>query len=123
MSLSTVLAIPSPRECQGIVGVVVSILGAGGSIATLVAYEGAIWAFVLLALFALLGWTSLLWCVAWAETTPDLREGVGLIGVVAGSVGIGVGLIAGVLYGSPVWSYLLVLASALVVAVSIVRFE
>lgn len=114
--------LPRPSECPGMLGVLVSLVGAAGSIWAFLSYGRPIWSFALLALFALLGWTSFIWCVVWEESTPEERISAGFIGLVAGSVGFGVGVIAGFVYGSPTWSYVLIALSALVVAGSLVEW-
>ena len=114
--------LPSPRECPGMIGILVSLLGAAGSFWAMVAYDGAIWGFTFLALFAMLGWVSFIWCGVWAQSTPDERTGAGFIGVVAGAVGFGVGLVGVIVYGAPAWSYVIVILSFIVFAGSMIQW-
>lgn len=116
------VGLPSPRECPGMMGVLVSLLGAAGSFWLLLVYDGAIWGFTLLTLFAVLGWISFIWCGVWAESTPDERTGAGFIGVVFGVIGIGVGILAVIVYGAPTWSYAIVVVSFVVFAGSLVQW-
>lgn len=116
------VGLPSPRECPGMIGVLVSLLGAAGSFWLLLVYDGAIWGFTLLTLFAVLGWISFIWCGVWAESTPDERTGAGFIGVVFGVIGIGVGILTVIVYGAPTWSYAIVVVSFVVFAGSLVQW-
>lgn len=104
------------------IGLMVSLLGAAGSAWVLFAYGGAVWGFTLLALFGVLGWVSFIWCGVWAESPPEERTGAGFIGVVAGGVGLGVGLVAVVVYGAPTWSYAVVVLSLVVFGASLVQW-
>lgn len=114
------VGLPGPGECPGILGILVSVIGAAGSFGAIVVYDRAVWAFTLLALFALLGWVSFIWCSVWAESAPEDRIGAGVIGVVTGGIGLGVGIIAVILYSAPLWSYLIVGLSFIVAAGSLV---
>jgi hypothetical protein len=105
------------------IGVLISLLGAAASFWTLLVYDGAVWSFTLLTLFGILGWTSFIWCGVWGSSLPEERTGVGFIGVVTGSIGLGVGLIAVILYGAPPWSYVIVGVSFVVFAGSLVQWE
>ena len=122
MGLFERVGLPSPRECPGMIGVLVSLLGAAGSFWLLLVYDGAIWGFTLLTLFAVLGWISFIWCGVWAESTPDERTGFGFIGVVFGVIGIGVGLLTVIVYDAPTWSYAIVVLSFVVFAGSLVQW-
>lgn len=113
------IGLPSPRECPGMIGILVSFLGAAGSFWALVMYDRAIWGFTLLALFAALGWTSFIWCGIWAQSTPEERMGSAYIGVIAGGIGFGVGLIFVIVFGGPTWSYAIVILSFVVFAGSL----
>lgn len=123
MGLFDQVGLPGPRECPGMVGVLLSLLGAAGSFWLLLVYNGAVWGFTLLALFAVLGWTSFIWCVVWAESAPEERTGAGFIGVVVGAVGLGVGLLFVIVYGASTWSYTIVVLSFVVFAGSLVLWE
>ena len=114
--------IPGPSECPGMIGVLLSLVGAAGSLWILVVEDSAIWGVALLALFAVLGWTSFIWCAVWAESAPDERIGAGFIGVVVGGIGIGVGIASVVIYGAPSWSYILVGLAFAVFAGSLVQW-
>lgn len=114
------LNIPSPRECPGMIGLLISLLGAAGSILALSAYNRTVWGFTLLTLFAVLGWVSFVWCGVWVQSAPKERTGAGFIGVVAGAIGLGVGLVSVLVYGAPTWSYMLVILSFVVFAGSLV---
>jgi hypothetical protein len=116
------VAIPSPRECPGMIGVMLSLLGAAGSLGAMMVYDRAVWGFALLALFAVLGWVSFIWCGVWAESTPDERTGVGFLGVVVGAIGLGVGLISLIVFGAPTWSYAIVVVSFIMFAGSFVQW-
>lgn len=70
-------------------------------------------------MFALLGWTSFLWRTVREETPPETREGPGIVGIVAGSVGLGVGPVSGPIYGSPLWGYVIVGLSVIVIGGSL----
>ena len=123
MGLFARLGLPSPRDCPGIIGILVSVLGAAGSFWLLVMYDRAIWGFTLLAMFAVLGWISFIWCGFWLESPPEERTGVGFIGVIVGAIGLGVGIISVILYGAPTWSYIIVILSFIVFAVSMVHWS
>ena len=112
----------SPRDCRGIIGVVVSLLGVLGSLFLLIMYERQIWGFTLLVLFALVGWTSFLWCAVWTQSVPEERTGLAFIGVLVGVIGLGVGLLSVIVYGGPEWSHVLVLLSFVVAALSLLRW-
>lgn len=114
------LGLPSPKDCPGLVGLLVSLLGAVGSIWALFIYEMAVWGFTLLTLFAVLGWTSFIWCGVWAQSTPGEQTGPGFIGVVFGAVGLGVGLLSVIGFGAPIWGYTIVVLSFIVFAGSLV---
>lgn len=122
MGLFKRVGLPSPRECPGMIGVIISLLGAAGSFWLLLVYDGAIWGFTLLTLFAVLGWISFIWCGVWAESTPEERTGAGFIGVVFGVIGIGVGLLSVIVYDAPTWSYVIVVLSFVVFAGSLVQW-
>jgi len=122
MDLFKQAGLPSPRECPGMIGVLVSLLGAAGSAWLLVVYNGAVWGFTLLSLFAVLGWVSFIWCGVWAESAPEERTGAGFIGVVVGAIGLGVGLIFVIIYGAPAWSYTIAILSFVVFAGSLVQW-
>ena len=113
------VGLPSPRDCPGMVGVGVSLLGVAVSFALLVIYGGPIWSFALLVLFAFLGWTSFVWCAVWDESAPTIWGCPGAVGIVVGVVAGVVGVVLGLVLGAPIWSYLLVAASAVVVAGSL----
>lgn len=116
MEERTSLGLSDPRECVGVIGILVSLLGAAGSLWVLVVFEGPIWGFALLVLFAVLGWTSFLWCGAWAQSPPADRTGAAFIGVVVGAVGLGVGILSVILFEAPTWSYLVAILSFVVFA-------
>ena len=103
------------------IGVVVSLLGAAGSVLVLLVYNRSIWGFTLLALFAVLGWTSFIWCGVWAQSAPEERTGAGFIGVVVGAIGLGVGLVF-VVFDGATWSYTIAVLSFLVFAGSLVQW-
>lgn len=122
MDLSSRVGLPTPRECPGMAGIVVSLLGAAGSIWVLWAYDQSVWGFTLLALFAALGWTSFVWCGVWAQSTPEERSGAGFIGVVVGAIGLGVGLVFVVVFDGAMWGYTIAVLSFLVFAGSLVQW-
>lgn len=64
------LGIPSPDECLGILGLIVSFVGAAIGIVWLFFYDGQTWSFILVVLSALLGWVSFMYCEVWEQSLP-----------------------------------------------------
>lgn len=67
------LGLPSPDECPGILGVVVSLFGGIAGLAWLILYNGFLWSFLLIIASAFLGWVSFMYCVAWDRSLPVSR--------------------------------------------------
>lgn len=64
------LGLPSPEECPGMLGLIVSVLGAIVGILWLIIYSGGVWSFALIALSGLLGWVSFMYCGVWEQSLP-----------------------------------------------------
>lgn len=64
------LGIASPDECLGVLGLIISILGAILGIVWLIWYTGGIPSFALIVLSALLGWVSFMYCEVWEQSLP-----------------------------------------------------
>jgi len=64
------LGLPSPDECPGILGLLVSVVGAVLGIVWLFVYSGPVWSYVLIILSALLGWLSFMYCEGWEQSLP-----------------------------------------------------
>jgi len=67
------LGLPSPDECIGMVGLIVSVLGAIVGIVWLTVYEGQILSFALVVASAFLGWISFMYCEVWEQSLPISR--------------------------------------------------
>ena len=68
------LGLPSPDECLGTLGLIVSIAGAVVGIVWLISFGGQLGGFVLIALSALLGWVSFMYCEVWEQSLPITRS-------------------------------------------------
>lgn len=66
------LGVPSPDECWGMLGLMLSILGTIVGIVWLFWFEGQLWSFLLIVLSALLGWVSFMYCQVWEQSIPYL---------------------------------------------------
>lgn len=64
------VGLPSPAECPGVLGVVVSLLAALVAVAWGFVYGGGLAAFLLVVLAGLVGWVSFMYCVAWEGSWP-----------------------------------------------------
>lgn len=64
------LGLPSPDECLGALGLIISIVGAVVGIVWLIRYDGQILSFGLIVLSALLGWVSFMYCEVWEQSLP-----------------------------------------------------
>lgn len=64
------LGLPSPDECLGILGLLISVVGAALGVLWLFVYDGGIPSFVLIVLSALLGWISFMYCGVWEQSLP-----------------------------------------------------
>lgn len=64
------LGLPSPDECIGILGLIVSVVAAIAGSLWLIQYDGGVWSFVVIALSGLLGWVSFMYCGAWNQSHP-----------------------------------------------------
>jgi len=67
------LGLPSPDECLGVLGLIVSIVGAIVGIVWLIRFDGQILSFVLIVLSAVLGWVSFMYCEVWEQSLPIPR--------------------------------------------------
>jgi len=64
------LGLPSPDECPGILGLLVSFAGAIVGVVWLFFYGGPVWSYVLIILSGLLGWLSFMYCEVWEQSLP-----------------------------------------------------
>jgi len=64
------LGLPSPDECLGVLGLLVGILGGIVGVVWLFFYDGSIPSFVLIAVSALVGWVSFMYCEVWEQSLP-----------------------------------------------------
>jgi hypothetical protein len=65
------LPIPSPDECLGGIGVLISIVGAVFGLVWLTAWNGGVWSFGFVVACGFLGWVSFMTCVAWGQTERE----------------------------------------------------
>lgn len=68
MSVSERLGIPSPDECVGVVGLVVSLVGVTVGVVALLVFSEELAVVAVIIASLLLGWVSVLYCVVWGES-------------------------------------------------------
>ena len=67
------LGLPSPEDCYGMIGVLVSLVMALIAFVWVGLFQGGTSAFLLLALGVVLGISSFIYCAIWEQSNPIIK--------------------------------------------------